>query len=441
MADISHIFRAYDIRGKVPDEFNSQVAYEIGLTLASEYKSTTLSSDVRKTSMALSGAFISGFLEGGGDVSFQGMASFGTALYAGMEENTDITALITASHLPPEFNGIKFYFSDGTPLDSDGIQKIYKNLLNSKPVEWREYGVVENVDHSKDYVEFYSSKFSLSGDILIDCGGGAMSLIVDRLFKEVGFSPKTLFCSPNPAFTDRPSEPKPENITKLEMSVASGNYKFGAAFDGDGDRVTIVDDTGRVLTPEEAAIVIARNFMEEHGKALLLANVACSKVLEDVLGPEGVTVKRIPVGHTYLVSHAKELGADIGVEHSGHFFIPSIVGFDDAVVVPMLIGEILGDTKLSEVISDIPKYPQKEFGVVVPDTKKFEIMSKIKMFVSDSYENVDFTDGVKILYKDGWALIRPSNTSAKLRVMIEGNTDETVERIEKDVRSNLEGFL
>ncbi len=437
MGDYKQIFRAYDIRGKIPEELNAGIAYKIRLSLAQDFSSTALSYDVRKTSPALANALLAGFLEGGGDVVFQGLASFGVALYSGYLEKTDITTYISASHLPPEYNGVKLYYSDGLALSSDDISKIGERLEKIKRVDWRNYGVVEARDHTREYIEFFSSRYSLEGKVAVDCGGGATSLVARDVFEGVGLKVDMIFCKPNPALADRSPEPDPDSLVKLRKTVQSGDYLFGVAFDGDGDRVAVLDEKGNPLTSEQVAIILARDLLEENGKALVLANTECSSIIEDILVPLGAEVKRIPVGHSYLTHYARELKADIGVEASGHFLLPNILPFDDAMPTPMELARIVGDGSLSELASDIPVYPRVKLNIPVSDREKFEIVERLKERLVEEYD-VNTMDGIKVFVPGGWILIRASNTEPKIRLLVEARDEDTLNELANKFRSLVE---
>ncbi len=438
------IFRAYDIRGRVPDQINSEVMYNIGLYIGSKYKTVTTSFDIRTSSPSLAFAFSSGVLEGGGDVSFQGMTSFGVALYSGYKEKTKISTLVTASHLPPEYNGLKLYYSDGLPLSSDEISSIYKEDYGVFRTNWKNYGVLKHVDHTKDYVGFFSG-FDFSGlKIGIDCGGGSVSLVADSLFGIMKFDTEMIFCKPNPSFSDRESEPKPENLTVLSNTIREKKLDFGVAFDGDGDRAVILDNAGKYVPPSHLAILFARDFLASNGKATVVVNMECSKVVEDVLEQEGAKVMRIPVGHTHLIHYVRDLKADIGVEASGHMIIPEVLPFDDGVVIPVKLAQILKDekTSLSELLSGIPTYPMRKQEIELEsDEKKFEIMGKFKEFAVEEYQDVNTLDGVRISFDDGWVLVRASNTSPKMRITVEAETEERVNQIMKEFVELVRGFM
>ncbi len=434
-----YIFRAYDIRGKVPDDLDAEGAYRIGLSLANLYPSTTLSYDIRKTSPSLALAFLAGFLEGGGDLAFQGQASFGTAMFAGWKEDRKTTTYITASHLPPEYNGVKNYYSDGVGFYEDDLAKL-KSLALGKVNRktWREYGSYTAVDYKDEYINFFSSRYNLTGlKIGVDCGGGAVSLVAEDLFNAVNSSPRFIYSKPNPALSDRSSEPSPDALGDLKELVVSNGLDMGVGFDGDGDRVTVVDRNGRFLTPEQLAVIIAKDIGDEKGGGKVVANVECSMALEKALNPVGIEVVRIPVGHTYMTHYVKKLDALLGVEASGHFIIPSVLPFDDAIPVVMEIARIAGND-LSKEIDSVPVYPKKRIKIPVEERKKESIMLKLKEKIASEYERVNTMDGIRIDFGDSWVLIRKSNTEPLIRVTVEASDNEKLDELIKKFRSLVE---
>ncbi len=438
------IFRAYDIRGTVPEQINSETMYNIGLYLGDKYKTATVSYDIRLSSPSLSHALISGFMESGGEVKFQGMASFGVALYSGFLERTKLSMLVTASHLPPEYNGLKMYYSNGLSLSSDEISAVshVENYFVYRK-NWKRYGQVYDVDHKKDYISFFASNDFARMKVGVDCGGGSVSLIAEDLFKWMNFDPSFVFCKPNPAFTDRPSEPEPDKLGKLRETIIREGLEFGVAFDGDGDRAVILDDKGNFVPPSYLAILFARSVLSDKGKVAVIANVETSKVIEDVLEPEGAKIVRVPVGHTHLIHYAMDMNADVGVESSGHMILPSILPFDDGVVVPVKLAQILLENgkKLSELVSGLPRYTMLKRKIVFKDdNEKFRVMGKVKEFIVDEYQNVSTLDGVKVEFDDSWVLIRPSNTSPTIKVTVESKDENKVKDLSNEFVKLVEGF-
>ena len=212
----------------------------------------------------------------------------------------------------------------------------------------------------------------------------------------------------------------------MEEVVRNG-ADFGAAFDGDGDRVVIVDDLGRMLSADQCGTIIAKDLLVDH-RGPVLANVECSMLIERVLEPLGAKIVRIPVGHTFLTLEAKRRNAVLGIESSGHFVIPSFFLFDDAMIIPLKLAEILVKTgrKVSELVDELPQFPKARENLECDDKLKFEVIRILADRLADEYgaDRVNTMDGLRIdLNEDGWVLIRASNTSPLIRVTVEGATD------------------
>ncbi len=431
------IFKGYDVRGIVPDELNSGISYKLGLALSSKFKNTSLGYDTRLTSPALSYGFLSGFLEGGGDVLFQGKSNFGLAMFPAFIEKMDLASFVTASHLPPEYNGLKFYQGDGIAFGGDELLEIIKKLDLYKPVDWKKFGGVEFVDYKRDYISYISDGLDLGGmNFLVDCGGGATSFVAKGVFKSANSSPSYIFCRPNPSLSDRNSEPTEKSVYKLEEECREKGVP-GIAFDGDGDRAVFVDEGGRFVPPDVLGLILAKRLVEDKGKGVIVVNASASMAFEE-LEEIGAQVMRVPVGHTYMTYSSIKNKAVLGVESSGHLIIPGKFPFDDAFVWVLEVLSMLKNKELRELVSEVPVYPKKRVNIDVPGGRKFGIMKNIVEYVRGKFENVNTLDGVRVSFSDGWVLVRASNTSPIIRVVGEAHSNarlnEIIEEFEKIVR-------
>ncbi len=434
-----HIFRAYDIRGLYGKDIDPMLFYKIGLS-AGTYVKTKLNgntmavgNDIRQSSHALVHAFISGVISTGVTVSYTKTTSFGQTLFAGWKENNDLIAFVTASHLPPEWNGIKFYFGDGVGLPEEELNQIRDNTLQKQweIADFSQVGRVKEVDAKEKYESFMKDHFQFEKKIrvAVDCGGASMTLSAPHIFKNLGLDLVPVYCDPDPLFSQRPSDPKPENLGTLTKIVKEKNCDFGVAFDGDGDRSVIVDDKGSVLSADETGIIIGKHGLDNR-KGVVIANVECSKTVSEQLTPLGFSVKKIQVGHTFLTLHAKKEQALLGIESSGHLILPDYFLFDDALVVPLKIAEILDETdkSLAELRNEIPSYPTKKVEIPCEDDTKFKVMDHLKKSFTKEYDNTNTLDGVRIDFDEGWVLIRASNTSPIIRLTTEAKTKELVDK-------------
>jgi len=432
------IFRAYDIRGRCGKEIDPIVFYRIGISVGTYIKqemkgtSLTLGNDIRKTSQMLTNAFMAGALETGIHITYTGTTSFGQTLFYGWQKNDDLIGFITASHLPAEWNGVKFYYGDGVGLPEKELMKIRDITLHEtwEKTAWNNTGSVKYEDPTKPYTDYFSNHFSYSKKIrvAVDCGGGSMTLSAPSVFKQLGIDIVAVYCTTDPLFSQRPSDPKPENLSTLVETVKNNKCHFGVAFDGDGDRSIIVDDKGSILSADQTGIIIGKYGLE-HKTGTIIANVECSKSVAEQLEPLGFKMKQIEVGHTFLTLHAKKEKALLGIESSGHLILPKYFLFDDALVIPLKIAEILEKTNksLSTINKEIPIYPIKKIEIPCEENIKFDVIDQLKEQLEQEYDQVNTLDGIRVNLQTGWVLIRASNTSPLIRLTTEADTEQTVQ--------------
>ena len=283
--DISpHIFRAYDIRGIYGKDIDPEIFYNIGLAAGTYTKknlkgqSLAVGNDIRQSSPPLVHAFLSGVSATGVASTYTGTTSFGQTLYKGWELKKDLIAFVTASHLPPEWNGIKFYYGNGVGLPEEELQAIRDYVLTSQNTlaSWQDVGQVTMADPVESYKNYFRSHFQFNKplNVALDCGGASMTLSAPDIFKSLNLTVQPVFCEPDPTFSKRPSDPKPQHLTTLINTVQQQNCDFGVAFDGDGDRSVIVDNTGTVLAADTTGILIGKyGIKEKKGTVLSLIHI------------------------------------------------------------------------------------------------------------------------------------------------------------------------
>ncbi|MFW6120834.1 MAG: hypothetical protein ACOC80_08020 [Petrotogales bacterium] len=435
-----HIFRAYDIRGLYNKDISPELFYRIGLATGSYVKRVigekhiAVGNDIRLSSPPLAYSLISGLLATGLIVVYTGTTSFGQTLFKGWELKQDLITFVTASHLPPEWNGVKFYYGDGVGLPEEELMKIRDLTINQDlaGVDWKGVGTVKFVDAKESYKRFFKSRFTFNKKlrVALDCGGASMTLSAPGVFKAVGLDIVPVFCDPDPLFSKRPSDPKPKNLIPLVKAVKKNSCDFGVAFDGDGDRSVIVDNIGRILSADQTGIIMGKYGLTEK-KGTIIANVECSKTVKEQLEPLGFKVKQIKVGHTFLTLEAKREKSPLGIESSGHLILPKYFLFDDAMVVPLKIAEVLDNTKktLRELVAEIPNYPTRKEEIDCLDQIKFKVVEQLKNELVKEFDNVNTMDGIRIDLENGWVLIRPSNTSPIIRLTVEANNKKILDQL------------
>lgn len=435
-----HIFRAYDIRGIYQQDISPDLFYQIGVAAGTYLlqqihgKHMAVGNDIRTTSTPLAFAFISGVTSTGVHVLSTGTTSFGQTLFTGWKHNQDIIAFITASHLPADWNGIKFYYGDGVGLPEHELMHIRDLVFQplDQKATWDQVGQVTSINPKQPYQEFFKHQFRYTKTmrVALDCGGASTTLSAPDIFMALGLDLVPVFCEPDPTFSKRPSDPKPKNLTQLVSTITQQHCDFGVAFDGDGDRAVIVDNKGKILSADETGIIIGKYGKLSH-KGTVIVNVECSKAVPEHLEPLGYRVKQIQVGHTFLTLEAKKEHASLGIESSGHLIMPQYFLFDDALVVPLKIAEILDqqENTLNQLAAQIPIYPRIKEEINCHDTIKFEVIKQLEQEFSKHYHNMNTLDGIRIDLAEGWVLIRASNTSPIIRLTAEANTKQHVEQI------------
>ena len=449
---MEHIFRAYDIRGIYNEDLPPEVMYKIALALGGlsgevyHGNKIAVGSDIRTSSDPMRITLISGLLAAGMEVTDLGTAPFGEVLFGGWKLGVDVTAFVTASHLPPEWTGLKLYTGEGVGFPEEQILDLKRRVLADElqRVNWDGLKPMESRSFNQAYIDFMKEHFKLDNPVsaVLDCGNGSACLTAPAIFDAVGISTERLYCEVDPRFPNRSSEPNEESLRDLSIKVKELGVSFGIGFDGDGDRGVIVDDTGRVLTADIVGMIIGQNMLKNRS-GVVLANVESSMGVEKILEPLGADVRRIRVGHTFLTLEAKEQGAILGIERSGHMVLPEYFLFDDAMLIPLKVAEILSrsDKKLSELVDGIPMYPKKTINFHCPDAFKFKVIGSLQKKFGESYERVNTMDGVRVDLDEGWALARCSNTEPTIRLTVEASREDVLEKLATDFKNALDAEI
>lgn len=443
-----YVFRAYDIRGIYGKDLTEELFQKIGFVFGRKKENFLVGHDIRKSGRKLAQALISGLMSSGAKkVYFCGKSSFGLCFFSGSKLKVDKTLFVTASHLPGEWNGLKINFGDGEPVSSKEIERIRDEVLKIEEKKIK-FGKLEfeKVNLKKDYLNSLFQKFPLLKNcglkLILDCGNGATSLAAPQIFKKFGFETIELFCEPDPNFTNRNPEPTFEATKKLREKVLKERADFGVAFDGDGDRAIIIDDRGRYLTGNQIGIILGKDILKKGEK--VVKTVSCSMAIEEELRPVGVKIFEVPVGHTFVISAAKKFSALLGIEESSHIVMPKYFLFDDAILVPLKIAEILvkKQEKLSKIVDEIKVYPFEEIVFECPDEIKFKLGEELARDFKKKYKRVNTLDGVKVYFDFGWILIRASNTSPKIRLYVEAKNKKKLkflkEKFSKILKEEIE---
>ncbi len=431
--NVDHIFRSYDIRGIYQKDLDEEIMRRIGNALGQISKAETIvvASDMRISSKPLKNELISGLLSAGKNVIDAGLLPLGVGMFFAWQRGYEF-AYITGSHLPKEWNGVKFFHASGIPYLDHEILTI-RDIFNheEKKVENGKLSSEKNEKTIKDYINYVSSKIKLTKklNVVLDCGNGMASLVAPELFRIAGAEVVVIYGELDGTFPNRNPEPAEDELEELRKKVKGKD--LGVAYDGDGDRMVLVDETGRKLSTEEVSVLLLKSLKQ---KGPIVANVECTRTLDKAAAEIGKTVIRCPVGHTYLMEHTTKNKACFGVEFSGHYVIPSIFPFDDSLAISLYTAFVVAESNetLSEIAESVEVLPFKRINFECDDIKKFKIVNNLKTKLSQQYENISTMDGVRIDVPEGWVLLRASNTSPTIRLTIEANSDEKLKNMEKE---------
>ncbi|MCK4847535.1 MAG: hypothetical protein KAT16_00760 [Candidatus Heimdallarchaeota archaeon] len=458
---LKHIFRAYDIRGIFNQEITPINNFRIGMAFGTFLQNEKglrpkddhvfVAYDVRQTSSLLGQAFAAGLMTTGINIEYSGEPlQFGACMYSGVKGKAFATAFITASHLPPEWNGVKFYYGSGVGFSEEDNMEIRDIFFSNDFIRpsWETVGQMTRKNLKNEYRDYLSSKITLKRQlkIVIDCGNGSSCLSAPEILESIGLEVVPLYCDIDPTFPNRSSEPNEESLQSLSTKVLQENADMGVGFDGDGDRAVIVDNKGRVLLADITGLILAKYMLPRFkGKNRILANVECSLALEKSL-PDSAIVDRIKVGHTFLTADAQtKKDTLLGVESSGHFVFPHVYLFDDAMIVPLIIAEMLADSDepLSTLVDQIPTLNKRKIAVPAPDNIKFNAISELLKEIKSEYpDQVNDIDGIGISFgTESWVLIRASNTGPKIRVTVEADSESRAEELLTTFQNKLEDKL
>jgi len=425
-----NIFRAYDIRGVYGETLTEELMEKIGVEIAQNFpeKKFIIGNDVRASGESLANSLKKGLESAGNEATYVGTSAFGAALHAGTKNEGGMTLYLTASHLPPEWNGLKMYYHDGEGVSSEFIYGLRDKIIEKN----KEKSAVSN-DANENYIQSLKQKFKISKPlkIVVDCGNGSTCLTAPKLFKELGFETIILHGEVDSQFSARSADIKPNELNVLKEKVLSENADFGVAFDGDGDRIIIFDEKGNVHRSDKIGLALAKNMISNSDKKNIVVAISVSMAAETDLKPLGANIIRVPVGHTFVISKCKEENALVGMEESGHLVLPDYFLFDDAVIPALKVGEILSQTgkKCSELMNEISSYPYDEIVFKCDDATKFQVLDKITKGFSQKYEKINTMDGVRVDFDYGWVLIRCSNTSPKVRLYLEATDMEKFKKL------------
>jgi len=440
-----YIFREYDIRGKVSDDFPPEVVEALGKGFGTYIKrgggqEIALSGDVRLTTPDLMEQFKTGVLSTGVDVITIGILPTPANYYSMFSLGVAGAVQITGSHNPPEFNGFKLS-RDKKAVFGEAIQEI-RAIIEKEDYETGE-GTEASYDILTKYKRMIASKIDIKKrmKVVMDCGNAAGAICAPDIFKNLNVDLTELYCDVDGTFPNHHPDPTvKENLVDLISLVKQGSYDIGLAFDGDADRVGVVDETGDIVWADQLIALFLPEVVEEGDE--ILYDVKCSQALEEMIVKYGGKPVMWKTGHSLIKQRMSELNCKLGGEMSGHiFFADDYYGYDDAIYVAARIVQTLSrtDQKLSQLKAELPKYystPEMRLEAE-SDEEKFRIAKEAVAYFTENYD-CSTVDGVRIKFGDGWGLVRSSNTQPVIVCRFEANTAERMEEIQSIVMNKLQ---
>lgn len=438
------MFREYDIRGIWEKDINEEISYHIGRAFATKLLSfgknkMLVGYDNRTSSETIEKNLIKGLTDGGVNVVRLGLVTTPMYYYAWDKLNIKCGIMITASHNPKEYNGFKMSYNGIHNCFGKDVTDLYYVIINGIYSEGN--GTITNADIKEDYIKMIHNHINMGNNklkVVYDCGNGTTSIIANDIFKSndyIEYIP--LFAESDGAFPNHHPDPSvEENLKQLKEKVLEVHADCGIAFDGDGDRVGVVDNLGQMIPIDKYMIIIWRDIYNKVAKKEGFFDVKCSKALEDELIKLGIKPICTRTGNSYTKKISAENNYPFGGEMSGHlYFRDRFIGTDDGIYAGLRFVEILSKSKkkASELLEGINKYySTDENKIEVEDAKKDKVVDGVEEYCKKKGYKYITTDGVKVLYNDGFALVRKSNTTPNITTRYEAKTQERLNEIEKE---------
>jgi phosphomannomutase len=464
MTDVDgSMFREYDIRGFVDQNFTEEVLERTGkafgtfLTALRAKQGTSdgpgtqaVGRDVRLSSVRYAKAFITGLRSTGANVIDVGMVPTPLVYFAVNQLNSDGGGAITASHNPPEYNGLKLRkrepeVANGLPLQPPEIQEV-RRLAQDGPYRIAPEGSYREQDVQDAYVSYVKSRITLARPmkVVVDGGNGVAGPIAIRTLEAIGCDVTPLYCDPDGSFPNHMPDPlKPENLKDLIAKVKETGADLGIALDGDGDRLGVVDDKGEILWADQYLVILARNALRDKPGASVVFDVKCSMALSEEIERMGGKPVMSRTGYPNIMARRREVDAALAGELSGHmFFNDPVIDFDDGTFAAANVLQAVSRESgtLSDLVAKIPKYfSTAEERFYCPDNEKFGVIELLRgeFERNPDVKQVIDLDGARVVLEDGWGLVRASNTEPALTTRFEAKTQKRAEEIRQQFMERL----
>ncbi len=447
-ATLDALFKAYDVRGRVPEELDAQVAHDTGAAFVAVTgaSAVVVGHDMRPSSPEIVTAFATGATAAGADVTVIGLCSTDQLYFA--SGSLDLPgAMVTASHNPAGYNGLKLCRAGAVPIGLDtGLADIRDRVVRGERPEGSRTGQVRHRDLLSAYAAHLVGLAPVTGRrlrVVVDAGNGMAGLTVPAVVELLGDAQVELvpmYFELDGTFPHHEANPiDPANLVDLQARVVAENADIGLAFDGDADRCFLVDERGRAVPPSTLTALIAARELERHPGSVVIHNLITSRAVPEIVTELGGTPVRTRVGHSFIKATMAETGAVFGGEHSGHFYFRDFWRADSGMLAALHVLAALAATEqpLSEVLADFERYPSSgELNSVVDDPQQVIRALRATYADRDGVE-LDELDGLTVAHRDWWFNVRPSNTEPLLRLNAEGKDQATMAEIRDTVLTQI----
>ncbi|MFO7838934.1 MAG: phosphomannomutase/phosphoglucomutase [Desulfosalsimonadaceae bacterium] len=442
------IFREYDIRGIVQEHISTEDVYHLGRGIGTYlaehgYKNISLGRDCRLSSEEFTARITEGLMDSGCHITDIGVCPTPVMYFSIRHFHLEGGVMVTASHNPPEYNGFKVCMGTDS-VHGQQLQKIRE--ITDKQAYASGTGSRREADATTPYLQYITDNIEIPvpKKIGMDAGNGTAGVIAAPLLRRFNCEVHELYCDMDGRFPNHEADPTvAANMKDLIAAVKDKKLDIGIGYDGDGDRIGVVDESGRIIYGDQLMIIFSREILSRKPGATFISEVKCSKTMYDDIEKNGGRAIMWKTGHSLIKEKMKEEGAELAGEMSGHmFFADRYLGYDDAIYASCRLAEILSRTEkpLSELLADVPpSYSTPEIRVECPDSKKFQLVEKLTRDFQKQYNVIDI-DGARIVFDDGWGLVRASNTQPALVLRFEALSEARLKEIRQIIESRLEAI-
>ncbi len=447
----SQIFRQYDIRGIVGEEIDAESYYLIGKGFGTYLRQKGLSTialggDARLSTPEMLASFAKGALETGCDILDVGSVATPVLYFAIWKLGTDGGAMVTASHNPPQYNGCKLNLGLGSVF-ADELQGVLK-IIQKGEFTKGEGKYSTHTEVNEQYIDYIAANIKLERPVkvIVDGGNGMGGPYLPEILRRLDCEVIEMYCEPDGSFPNHHPDPTIEKyMVDLSRAVVAAEYELGIGLDGDGDRIGVVDEKGKMLVGDQILNILARDYLAQNPGKTIIADVKCSKNLYDDIRKHSGIPMMYKTGHANIKMKMKELGIEFAGEMSGHIFLADrYLGFDDAIYVSCRMIEIVSktDAPVSSYLADQPQmFNTPELHITCPDDRKFAVVAKVcAEFKAEGYD-VNDIDGARITFSDGWGLVRASNTTPVLVTRFEAESKQRMNEIKDLVEVKIHKYL